>query len=90
MKRSLWQRAKLKVAVLGASGVLLQVGDAGCASFFSNVGLNSIDFCFLLDCNAGALGGLIDFCSPVNFTSFVGGDADQVGGPTPFLADCPQ
>ncbi len=90
MKRSCWQRAQIKLAALGAAGCLFVglPGDLGCTSFFANAGLGSLDLCFLLNCNDGALGGLLDFCAPINFTSFVGqgGNGEAAG----FLADCPQ
>lgn len=86
MQRGLWRRLKVKAGVLGAGALLFQFGDLGCTSFFTNAGLSSMNFCFLLNCNDGALGGLIDFCSPVNFTSFVGG---AQANENDFLADCP-
>lgn len=86
MKRSFWQRVRLKVAFLGAAACLFQVGNLGCTSFFGNAAFSAMDFCFLLNCNDGALGGLISFCSPINFTSFVGGAQDNEAA---FLADCP-
>lgn len=92
MKRSSWKKTPFKAAALIAAGTVFQIGNVGCTSFFANAGLSSMDFCFLLNCNDGALGGLIDFCAPINFASFVG---TGTGGPvqtgdTPFLADCPQ
>ncbi len=92
MKRSSWKKTPFKAVAVIATGTMFQLGNTGCISFFTNAGLSSMDFCFLLNCNDGALGGLIDFCAPINFTSFVGtgpGGADQVDV-TPFLADCPQ
>lgn len=92
MKRSLWRRVGVKLAVVGGMGVLFQLGNPGCTSFFANAGLSSMDFFFLFNCNDGALGGLIQFCRPINFTSFVGqGDANTGAnqGAQPFLADCP-
>lgn len=87
MKRTFWQRVKLNAAVIGAAGILFSQGNLGCASFFGNAAISSFDFCFLLNCNDGALGGLLNFCSPINFTSFAGGsETDQ----QTFLADCPQ
>ncbi len=90
MKSTVWKRARIKVAILGCSGILA-AGDLGCFSFGANQGLSSIDFCFLLNCNDGAIGGLIDFCSQTNFTSFVGDNTNpnnQNGGL--FLSDCPE
>ena len=77
----------MKAVALGAAAYLFQIGDLGCTSFFANAGISSMDFCFLLNCNDGALGGLLDFCSPINFTSFVG--AGQDDQPEAFLSDCP-
>ncbi len=78
----------MKAAALGAAAYLFQVGDLGCTSFFANAGASAMDFCFLLNCNDGALGGLLDFCSPINFTSFVGGVQNE-GQEDAFLSDCP-
>ena len=83
-----WRRWKLKLAILGGGGVLLAGSDLSCASLGLTNGLASTNFCFLLNCNDGALGGLIDFCAPTTFRSFVGGVQDEQT--TPFLADCPQ
>lgn len=81
----------MKLAVLGGAGFLLGAlpGDLGCTSFFANAGLSSLDLCFLLNCNDGALGGLVNFCSPINFTSFVTGNDDAQGAAGGFLEDCP-
>lgn len=81
-KRS--KRAKAAALVFG-SGVLFQL--SGCFSFALNNAFGAFDFCFLLNCNDGALGGLIDFCAPVNFTSFVGMNAGAEEEGT-FLNDC--
>lgn len=85
MKRSNWRRRARRLAVV--VGVLVASGDLSCASFGLNSALTSANFCFLLNCNDGALGGLIDFCAPTNFVSFVGGA--QAPQTVPFLADCP-
>ena len=86
MKHTLWQRWKLSLAILGGGGLVLAGGDLSCASFGLESALNSTNFCFLFNCNEGAFGGLIDFCAPVRFRSFVG-DIEQTDD-APFLADC--
>ncbi len=89
MKPTLWRRTKVKLAALCTAGVVFGSvpGDLGCTSFFVENQIGSLDFCFLLNCNDGALGGLFDFCAPINFTSFVGGGNDAAEGT--FLSDCP-
>jgi hypothetical protein len=87
MKKTFKTRLAVKMLAL-SGGVMFGAlpGDLGCTSFFANAQLASTNFCFLLNCNDGAFGGLIDFCAPVNFTSFVGGVTQQEES---FLADCP-
>ena len=65
---------------------MLASGDLSCASLGFESALSSTNFCFLFNCNEGAFGGLIDFCAPVSFRSFVG-NAEQAED-APFLADC--
>lgn len=40
----------------------------GCANgearLIGDTALSSINFCFVFDCQNGAIGGLIDFCTP--------------------------
>ena len=83
------RRIGMKLAVIGGAGVLVASGDLSCASFGLNNALSSTNFCFLLNCNDGALGGLIDFCAPTQVFSFVGGRNADAVGTTPFLSDCP-
>jgi len=82
-------RMKRKLAVLLAGGVLFAGSGLSCFSFMVDNALSSTNFCFLFNCNDGALGGLIDFCGNVSFRSFVGGAQDRTNDGT-FLADCPQ
>ncbi len=77
-----------KLAILMAGGVLFAGADLSCAGFGATNAFSSTNFCFLLNCNDGALGGLIDFCTPVSFRSFLGGDQGITEGT--LLADCPQ
>jgi len=79
---------KLKLAILTGGGMLFASSPLSCGSFGFDYALASTNFCFLLNCNDGALGGLIDFCAPVSFRSFVGGIQEPTS--LSFLADCPQ
>ncbi len=87
MKRSRTKRTKASLAIL-SSGMLFTGGDLSCAAFGLDSALLSTNFCFLLNCNEGALGGLIDFCSTTRFRSFIGGMGEVTE--SPFLADCPE
>jgi len=84
-----WSRFWRWIVVLGASGTVLQVGGIGFTrnglggncqprNFFTNGALTSVDFCYLLDCQNGFLGGAIQPCGNPN----VLGDE--------LLVDCPQ
>ncbi len=52
-------------------------GYHGCQRFVSNGVSNSIDFCYLLDCQNGFFGGLVDPCADVSM-----GES--------WLLDCPE
>jgi hypothetical protein len=63
--------------VLGASGTLFQFGGIGFTrngfggncqglNFYENGLLTSVDFCYLLDCQNGFLGGAVQPCSNNN------------------------
>jgi hypothetical protein len=45
------------------SGLMLAQNGLACGSFFGEAALSAVDFCFLFDCQNGALGGLVQFCS---------------------------
>jgi hypothetical protein len=49
--------------MLAAAGTLFVSGNLTCASFFADSAQSSVDFCFLFDCQNGAIGGLIDPCA---------------------------
>jgi hypothetical protein len=55
----------------------------GCIGFASDQVQRSVNFCFLFDCQNGALGGLIDFC-PNN----VNQDGTVPSGNANTFADC--
>jgi len=52
------------------------IGGGGCTTFATNGLLNSVDFCYIFDCENGFLGGAIQPCG----TGSSGG--------SPFLLDC--
>ena len=92
MTRLKRHRLLYKAAIVALTGIVFSLGNLGCMSFFGNVGLSSIDTCFVFNCNEGAFGGTFDLCSVVNFTSFIGGgnvgNGERVSGT--FFGDCPQ
>jgi hypothetical protein len=49
----------------------------GCASLFGEQGMAATDFCFIFDCQRGALGGTIDFCSDSTLESPTFTDCSQ-------------
>ncbi len=70
MKRSRMRWWTLVATVLGGATVFQSVGftateglDFSCNRFVSNGVLSTTNFCFLLDCENGFLGGLVDPCN---------------------------
>ena len=62
--RSRIRRVMVVVALVGVSGAFAASGGGlGCTSMFGEQGLAMLDMCFLFDCQNGAVGGLVDFCS---------------------------
>ena len=62
--RSGIRRMMVVVALVGISGAFAASGGGlGCTSMFGEQALGMFDSCFLFDCQNGAVGGLIDFCS---------------------------
>ena len=57
--RSMRSRLLVGLAVVAAAGVLNQTA---CIGFGADQLQRTIDFCFLFDCQTGALGGLLDPC----------------------------
>jgi hypothetical protein len=84
VRRTLIKRIGLNLAIFAGGGVMFAGSELSCAGFGSDVLFSSIDMCFLFDCNNGAIGGLIDFCSDVVITDPAAGAA---GGN--FFTDCP-
>jgi len=62
--RSGIRRMMVVVALVGISGAFAASGGGlGCTSMFGEQALEMFDSCFLFDCQNGAIGGLVDFCS---------------------------
>ena len=62
--RSGIRRMMVVVALVGISGAFAASGGGlGCTSMFGEQALGMFDSCFLFDCQNGAIGGLVDFCS---------------------------
>lgn len=80
MKNNQKQRIAVMAGFLAVGGVLLSGPGTSCSSFTAESLLVSADFCFIFDCQNGALGGAVDPCNGTG----------AVGSPTgPLLVDCP-
>ena len=72
------RRLLLLLGVGTGGGMLFTTGaEPACISFASEQALATTDFCFLFDCQNGAIGGLIDFCSQSSLEE-------------PLFTDCPE
>lgn len=70
-------RIQTVLLLVGAAGMLLGThAGLGCASLFGEQAMRMADMCFIFDCQNGAFGGTIDFCSNSN-------------GESPTFTDCP-
>lgn len=85
MKRSRGVGMKLGLAVAATTGLLLAGPELSCASAGATGLLASVDFCFLFNCNDGAIGGLVTFCSETDRNLLTGVPLDQ---PVPLFSDC--
>jgi hypothetical protein len=59
-------------------GIIGGSGGTGCSRFVSNGVASSVDFCYLLDCQNGFLGGVVDPCAGGTGSLLVD-CADQLG-----------
>lgn len=76
-------RLALGLFTLVCFGTLYQ---GACIAFGADQALRSIDFCFLFDCQNGALGGLVQPCPFV--TDPTQPDENGIGNANTFV-DCP-
>jgi hypothetical protein len=56
--------------LIAAMGTVFVTGNVTCGSFFADSAQSSVDFCFLFDCQNGAIGGLVDPCTE-NYQVFI-------------------
>jgi hypothetical protein len=61
---------------IGAAALMGVLFQTACAGFAGSQALQVVDFCFLFDCQNGALGGLLDPCSGGTANLFVDCPAD--------------
>ena len=54
------------LGLVTTTGMVFAGSGLACTSLALDQAAASVDFCFLFDCQAGALGGLIDFCDTAN------------------------
>ncbi len=82
--RSRWRLMGVTVALALGGAFLTSGPGTGCAAYLAESALVTTDFCFILDCQNGFLGGTIDPCTdepaPNNPAVFPGG---------PLFTDCP-
>jgi len=64
------------LVIVSAAGILTVESGLACVSLFGEQALAATDFCFIFDCQNGALGGTIKFCSTSQ-------------GESPTFNDCP-
>jgi hypothetical protein len=78
MRARIRRTAATLTLVLG--GAYVMAGTSyGCDTHFYESFVTGVDFCFVFDCQNGALGGTLDPCAGVGDTS----------GQQPWLRDCP-
>lgn len=84
MMRRRKSRIQTVLLLVGATGMLLGTSGLGCASLFGEQGMAAADMCFIFDCQNGALGGTVDFCSDSTLESATFTDCaqfrDETGG----------
>ena len=79
-----WRRTMLRWGLAAAGGTLFVTGaKPACISFSSEQALATTDFCFLFDCQNGAYGGLIDFCSLSTLEEPLFTDCPEFSGTNP-------
>ncbi len=85
MKRSCGLGMKLGLAAAATTGLVLAGTELSCASAGASGLLGSVDFCFLFNCNDGAIGGLVTFCSQTDRNLVTGAPLDEA---VPLFSDC--
>ncbi|MCH7719411.1 MAG: hypothetical protein IH988_00275 [Planctomycetes bacterium] len=85
--RARWRRKTAVMSLLVGTGVLFASGALNCASFGVQQTLSTLDFCFLLDCQNGAFGGLLDPCGQGGL--LIDNDQGSEQELQSLLVDCP-
>jgi hypothetical protein len=88
-----FKRVLLMTAALATTGALFA---GGCVSFGGDQFLRVVDFCFLFDCQNGALGGLLHPCpdrgtttTTTNTNTGTTGTGTTTTGSINLFVDCP-
>lgn len=85
--RARWRRKAAVMGLLVGTSVLFASGALNCTSYAVQQTLSTLDFCFLLDCQNGAFGGLLDPCGQGGL--LIGNDLGSVQELESLLVDCP-
>jgi len=81
------RRKSVVLGLLAGTGILFVSGGLTCTSYGLQQTLSTLDFCFLLDCQNGAFGGLLDLCGEGGL--LVGNDIGSAQELESLLVDCP-
>ncbi len=88
--RSHKHRFSKAVAMTLGGGLLFAGPGTGCFSFALEASLESLDFCFILDCQNGVFGGTADLCPEAPSGTDTGGFESVFSPPIgPIFVDCP-
>ncbi len=83
--RSRRVRICLLLGLVATTGMLYAGSTLACTSLALDQAATAVNFCFLFDCQNGALGGLVQFCDPTDTTT-----TDTTDTNNSLLADCVQ
>jgi len=73
------------VGLLGGFGYLLSGAPTTCYSFSGESFFTTTDFCFIFDCQGGALGGIVQPCTGAGS----GNSTFETNNSQPLFNDCP-
>ena len=76
-------RMVVLLGLVATSGMLFAGSGLACTSLTFDQAAASVDFCFLFDCQNGAIGGLVDFCDAVDPERSLLADCVQLTGGGP-------
>jgi len=83
--RSKWRKGLSWAGILAGGGIIISGPGTSCSSYVGQTALVAADFCFIFDCQNGALGGTFDPCSGI------GSSDETIEGQVspPLFTDCP-